>query len=212
MMPESSSYLYFQLGMNADDDGFCEHFSIMRMVGAKPDDLKILQAKGFVQVFDDKVLVITDWKEHNYIPKDRYTPSKYLEQYKEEILQISRDGANIKLPLPDRIQPVYKMDTQVRLGKDRVVNTQDAKASRESEDFIRLFRGVNQRESSARLLEIHDHSWWANFMAVYSVKMRQDRFCPKATTPLQMEEQLGKIIAYGVGLQASEIKNKVKVI
>jgi hypothetical protein len=65
MMPESSQNLYFHLGMNADDDGFCEHFAVMRMVGSKPDDLKILHAKGFVNVFDDHVLVIMDWKENN---------------------------------------------------------------------------------------------------------------------------------------------------
>jgi hypothetical protein len=60
MMPQSSQNLYFHLGMNSDDDGFCEHFTVMRMTDSKPDDLKILQAKGFVHVFDDRVLVIRD--------------------------------------------------------------------------------------------------------------------------------------------------------
>lgn len=109
MMPSSSQNLYFQLGMNADDDGFCEHFTIMRMVEAKPDDLKILQAKGFVKVFDDKVLVITDWKENNYLRNDRYTPSKYLEVYKQEMAQLSHEKSGIPV--------VYHLDTQVRLGK-----------------------------------------------------------------------------------------------
>ena len=61
----------------------------MRMTDSKPDDLKILQAKKFVNVFDDRVLVIIDWKENNYLRADRYTPSKYLEIYKEEILRLS---------------------------------------------------------------------------------------------------------------------------
>jgi len=89
MMPSSSQALYFQLGMNADDDGFCEHFTIMRMTDSKPDDLRILQAKGYVNVFDDKVLVILDWKENNYLRADRYTPSKYKEIYKAELLRLS---------------------------------------------------------------------------------------------------------------------------
>jgi len=109
MMPQSSQNLYFHLGMNADDDGFCEHFTIMRMTDSKPDDLKVLVAKKFVQVFDDKVLVVLDWKENNFIRKDRYTPSKYLEIYKKEIKQIS-DGR----PL------VNQRLTQVRLGKVRL--------------------------------------------------------------------------------------------
>jgi len=89
MMPPSAQNLYFHLGMNADDDGFCEHFTIMRMTESKPDDLKILQAKGFIKIFDDKVLIITQWKENNYIRSDRYTPSKYLKIYKEELKQLS---------------------------------------------------------------------------------------------------------------------------
>ena len=114
MMPQSSQNLYFHFGMNADDDGFCEHFTIMRMTESKPDDLKVLQAKGFVKVFDDKVLVIIDWKENNYLRSDRYTPSKYLEIYKKEILDLSLNK-NIDSGIPD----VYQIPTQARLGKDR---------------------------------------------------------------------------------------------
>lgn len=109
MMPQSSQNLYFHLGMNADDDGFCEHFTVMRMTESKPDDLKILQAKEFIKVFDDKVLVILDWKENNYLRSDRYTPSKYLEVYKKEIKQITADGEKL----------VYQRYTQDRIGKDR---------------------------------------------------------------------------------------------
>jgi len=93
MMPLTSQALYLHLGMNADDDGFVEYYGIVRLCGAAGDDLKVLQTKNFVKVFDEMVLIITDWHEHNYIQSDRYTPSKYLD--------------------------VYTMDTQVRLGKER---------------------------------------------------------------------------------------------
>src|SRR3990167_4661989 len=112
MMPSSAQNLYFHLGMNADDDGFCEHFSIMRMTDSKPDDLKILQAKRFVKVFDDRVLVVLDWKENNYLRSDRYTPSKYLEVYKSELALLS-DG---KFGIPNDNQRY----PQVRLDKDRL--------------------------------------------------------------------------------------------
>lgn len=110
MMPQSSQNLYFHLGMNADDDGFCEHFTIMRMTESKPDDLKVLQAKKFVKVFDDKVLVVLDWKENNWIRSDRYKPSKYLEIYKEELKKI----AGMTNGIPNDNQ----MDTQIRLDKN----------------------------------------------------------------------------------------------
>ena len=77
MMPLSTQALYFHLGMNAEDDGFCEHFTIIRMTDAKPDDLRILQAKGFIKIFDDQVLVILDWRENNFIRSDRYTPINF---------------------------------------------------------------------------------------------------------------------------------------
>ena len=105
MMPSSSRLLYYDLGMNADDDGYCEHFMIIRMTDASPDDLKILEAKGFVKVFDDKVLIIRDWKENNYLRSDRYTPSKYKELYNENTVGIP-DGRQVA--------------TQDRLGKDRL--------------------------------------------------------------------------------------------
>lgn len=113
MMPQSAQNLYFHLGMNADDDGYCEHFTVMRMTESKPDDLKILHAKEFVKVFDDKVLVILDWHENNYIRSDRYNESKYLEIYKDEIKKISYG-------IPDDNQKDDKRDTQVRLGKDNI--------------------------------------------------------------------------------------------
>jgi len=111
MMPQSSQNLYFHLGMNADDDGFCEHFTIMRMTESKPDDLKILQAKHFVHVFDDRVLVILDWKENNLIRSDRYTPSKYLEIYKEELKSLN-SGIPVVIPMD--------ATGKDRLGKDRL--------------------------------------------------------------------------------------------
>lgn len=80
-MPMSSRLLYYDLGMNADDDGFVEHFMVLRMTGATQQDLGVLEINGLVKVFDDNVLWIKDWKENNYIQKDRYIPSKYLGIY-----------------------------------------------------------------------------------------------------------------------------------
>lgn len=113
MMPQSSQALYFHFGMNADDDGFCEHFSIMRMTESKPDDLKVLQAHHFVDIFDDKVLVITDWKENNYLRPDRYVPSKYLAIYNKELKLITKNGMSSGIPKPNQRY------TEVRLVKDR---------------------------------------------------------------------------------------------
>ncbi len=113
-MPLSARCLYFTLGMLADDDGFVNNpKSIMRQVGASQDDLNLLLVKRFILAFDSGVIVIKHWRIHNYIQKDRYKESKYIEE--KASLMIDEKGAYTEC-----IQDVYKVDTQVRLGKDRL--------------------------------------------------------------------------------------------
>ena len=91
-MPLSSQCLYFHLSMRADDDGFVNNpKKIIKIIGANEDDLKILIAKGFVIVFDQGIIVITHWKINNFIRKDRYKPTMYIEQ-KQQLYQ-TENGA-----------------------------------------------------------------------------------------------------------------------
>ncbi len=107
-MPATSRLLYYDLGMEADDDGIVEAFGVIRKTGATEDDLQILVAKGFARVLnDDLVTFITDWKRNNQIRSDRYHPSLY----RELILQIS-DG----LPSDNQATTSGKP----RLGKDSI--------------------------------------------------------------------------------------------
>lgn len=77
-MPATSRLLYYDLGMEADDDGCVKAFAVMRKTGANDDDLRVLVSKGFVRVLnEDMVSLILDWKTNNYIQKDRYHPSIY---------------------------------------------------------------------------------------------------------------------------------------
>ena len=112
-MPLSARCLYFTLGMLADDDGFVNSpKSIMRQAGASTDALNLLMAKRFILAFDSGVIVIKHWRIHNYIQKDRYKESKYMEE--KATLKIDQNGAYTEC-----IQDVSTLDTQVRLGKDR---------------------------------------------------------------------------------------------
>lgn len=77
-MPASSRLLYYDLGMQADDDGIVEAFAVMRTTGATEDDLRVLASREFIRVLnEDLVSYITDWKRNNLIKKDRYQPSAY---------------------------------------------------------------------------------------------------------------------------------------
>jgi len=109
--------LYFQLGMNADDDGFVNPRKIMRMTGASEDALKILLIKRFVLARDQGVIVIKHWRTNNYIQKDRYEETRYKEQ--KEGLYFNKNGDytdNEQHSVPN----VYNLYPQVRLGKDRL--------------------------------------------------------------------------------------------
>ena len=80
-MPATSRLLYYDLGMDADDDGCVEAFSVMRKTGANDDDLRVLVSKGFVRILnEDLVSHILDWKVNNQIRKDRYAMGKITEK------------------------------------------------------------------------------------------------------------------------------------
>ena len=120
-MPQSTQLLYFHLAMRADDDGFINNpKSIMRNVKCNDDDVKLLVTKKFIIPFDSGVVVITHWKIHNYIAKDRYKETKY----KEERATLALDENNSYTTC---IQPVYELDTQDRLGKDRIGQDREEK-------------------------------------------------------------------------------------
>lgn len=125
-MPATCRLLYYDLGMAADDDGYCEWFPVVQMTGAKEQDLEVLAGGHFVEVFDRDVLVVLDWKENNYLRSDRYTPSKYQKIYPN---------------LADGTPLVYQMDTQDRLGKERLINTGEV--------------SVEERKKAATVLEKH---------------------------------------------------------
>lgn len=114
-MPLSTQALYFHLSMRADDDGFINNpKKIQRMIGASDDDLKLLIMKRYILPFDSGVVVIKHWKIHNYIQKDRYKPTVYIEE--KAMLEVKENGSYTEC-----IQGVSKMDTQVRLGKSSIV-------------------------------------------------------------------------------------------
>ncbi|EGO6550319.1 DNA replication protein [Enterococcus faecalis] len=150
-MPLSTQSLYFHLSMRADDDGFINNpKKIQRMVGCGDDDLKLLIAKRFILVFDSGVIVIKHWKIHNYIRNDRYKPTLYQEE-KAELVEKNSKAYTFKtevleseshLGIPDDNHVGYQMDTQVRLGKDRLVKDKKKNSVEQSSTMLELFEKV----------------------------------------------------------------------
>lgn len=141
-MGVSARELYFQLGMNADDDGFVTPKKIMRMTGCSEDDLKVLIAKKFVIPFPSGVVVITDWKINNLVRKDWYKETFY----KEEKAQLQQDINN-------RYQFVNEPSTQVRLGKVRLGKDIDIYFKQEKTNEESAYK----KNNNLPLQEIVDH-------------------------------------------------------
>ena len=122
-MPQSTQLLYFHLGMEADDEGFIGNARMLsRAYGANSDDLKLLQAKGFIIVFESGVTVVKDWNLNNQIRKDRLKPTIY--QAEKSLLTLDNTGVyQLGNQLPTKRQPNgNQLPTKCphRLGKDRL--------------------------------------------------------------------------------------------
>ncbi len=72
--------LYIALNMYADDDGIVNNVKgIEKTIGVGGSFLKELVETGFVLEFPESLYVITHWKVHNVIRRERYRQSRYKE-------------------------------------------------------------------------------------------------------------------------------------
>lgn len=79
-MSLSAQGLYMHLVAHTDDDGIVDAYTIMRMVGAKEDDLVLLKERAYITVLDEQewILWITGFQEFNWIDPRYKEDSKYL--------------------------------------------------------------------------------------------------------------------------------------
>lgn len=141
-MPDSAQNLYFHLSMDADDDGFVgSPKSIMRLVRAKEDDMKLLIAKSFIIPFDSGIIVIKHWRINNLIRSDRYKPTTYTEE--RAMLAIKENGAytektdgkTVGIPSDTQWYPQDRLG-KVRLGKVRGESAEAHTRARETDGVI----------------------------------------------------------------------------
>lgn len=217
-MPQSSQLLYFHLALRADDDGFIANPKrIMRMIGSTDDDLKILLAKRFMLAFESGVCVVKHWLIHNTIRQDRYTPTQYVKEMqmlviddstkKYSLIKGQNNMATIRQPTGNQLEP------QIRLGKVRkdknTIAAQDAADTGEGKlinEALEGFKGVNpsysrlyanktQRAAMGRLLKQHGLEKMRQVIEFLPTS-NMAKFAPTITTPLQLENDLGKLFAW----------------
>jgi hypothetical protein len=116
----------------------------------------------------------------------------------------NRKGQKVHLA---KISSVSKKDVPSKIVKESKKELSPV-GDRGTSEFIFLFKEINptigvlygrppQRQATERLLKLHDFAWWESFMSGYIKRLAADKFCPRATTPLQLEAKLGAIMVYG---------------
>ena len=180
-MPASAQALYFQYGLEADDDGFVSApKKILRLTNASDDDLKILVAKGFLIPFDSGVVVIRDWKINNYLRRDRYTPTRFNEEFEQLDTIDDRYQLHVlAVGIPDDNHVVDMRDTQVRLGKGYL---EDTPKTRTSTRDIPLTAAITEHIEAQR-------KYWGFKV----VRMDQYLFCNENGDPISRERIQGEI-------------------
>lgn len=138
-MPATSQLLYFHLNARADDDGFvASPKKILRSIGGNEDDLGMLLLKKFLIAFEDGVCVIKHWRLNNFIRKDIYKPTNYLNHKRALFIRangaytLSDDGKAI--PVPEGHFKLEYVDAtlterQLRIGEDREDLSAEAEAN-----------------------------------------------------------------------------------
>lgn len=124
-MPASAQNLYFHLAMRADDDGFIGNpNAITRLVNSSNEDLQLLKTKRFLLAFPNGIVVIKHWRMHNTIQKDRYKPTAYTQEFSQLTVKENNAYTDKKRHSDsmetDCIHTVSEVETQVRLGKNRL--------------------------------------------------------------------------------------------
>lgn len=79
----SAKAIYFLLGMEADDEGFVSPNRVIRLYGGEIGDIKNLIDVGLIIPFQSGVVVITDWKQNNWLDNRRIKPTQYQEEKKQ---------------------------------------------------------------------------------------------------------------------------------
>ena len=146
-------------------------------------------AKGFVIPFDSGVVVIRHWRIHNYIRSDRFQSTMYQEE-KKKIDFDETKTANIKPfqdVIPDVIPDGYQMDTQVRIGKDRldkdrleldkVNNLNYTGEENEKKSFSKIIKESNIKLNDRQAQMLLDYVGLDNMtieMIQYAVELTED--------------------------------------
>lgn len=144
-MPLSAQALYLHLLFRADDEGFTNGVKkIMRMIGCREDDLKILIVKRFVLTFNSGVVVIKHWLIHNNIRTDRIIPTVHIEEKGQLILNEVNGYTEVDKQLSDKSQHSLSIGLGLDIGLD-IEDTKDIVVKTPTLPYQQIITYLNQK-------------------------------------------------------------------
>ena len=159
-LPPEAQALYYQINFNADDDGFCDNV-MMLVLGLQIDtsNIQVLIDKGYLLQFDDDVVVVTHWKIHNTIRKDRYTSTIH----KKELAMLALDEndtyclySTFGNQMATKWQPNgNQMTTQSKESKEKV-NLIQYRVDYPTEPIPTLTQQSVDKKDNKEVLELND--------------------------------------------------------
>lgn len=134
-LPPSARLLYYELGVRADDDGFVGNpRKITRFAECSEEDIKILENKGFIYMFDSGILTIRNWLANNQLRNDRYHETYYKNE--KSMLGVNPNNKTYYLyndpELPDglplvAIEEIRKKKNNEEEKKEEKINSEQQK-------------------------------------------------------------------------------------
>lgn len=137
-MPNSAKMLYIYLNMHADDEGFCSGGRLaMALADATSEDMKMLQERKHIIIFESGAICIKHWQKHNQIKNDRLQKTDFAKEREQLVIvngvyQWKQDVDKILPKVEEKTSKTYpkmeenwtqngdKMSAQVKLSKDKI--------------------------------------------------------------------------------------------
>ncbi len=175
-LPIGSRLLYYDLVINADDDGFTNSVKrTMLLDGTNQDDLDALIKSGFIIRFESGVCAIRHWNLHNHVQKDRYKETIFT----DEKSQLIKDENKV---YTECIQDVSNMETQDSIEENSIVKISEEKNS----------EGEISKEKNNAMLMTQDNITYKEIIDYLNLKAGTDYKWEETSTQDLIKDLLSK--------------------
>jgi hypothetical protein len=163
---------------------------------------------------DSKIFYYNGWVGiKNFIKHQNQKSPQVQKGIESELNHISSDILHKMIGLGYGIDTLSHLNLNLNLNSNINLNTKEGEETSQVNALIDLFKDINpsysklfanktQRLSANRLLKQHGFEKLAGLIKIIP-QSNKDRYAPVITTPLQLEDKLGQLIAYGQKKQAN---------